>query len=117
MPTEYKKEDDYTLVATNTLPTGGTISRFFNFASQQVTTIFREKAEVSGEMRAYGSDGGVSVARAVALTSQMQVQKFSDLDSAVEVSLMHDRLVQAGGHPPALADILDKPKSSVAKLG
>lgn len=117
MPTQCKMEDDYTLLAVNTLSSGGTISRFFNFASQQVTTIFREKAEVSGEMRAYSSEGGVSVARAVALTSQMQVQKFSELDSTTELELMHEKLVQEGGHPPALPGTLDKSKHSVAKLG
>ncbi|TAL28372.1 MAG: hypothetical protein EPN97_14655 [Alphaproteobacteria bacterium] len=117
MTSEYRKEDDYTLSVTNTLPSGGSICRMFNFASRQVTTIFREKAEMQGEMRAYGSDGGVSVARAVALTSQMQIQKFSELDSLEEVDLMRRELIRRGGNPPEASEALDKPKSAVAKLG
>lgn len=116
MASEYRKEDDYTLSVTNMLPAGGSICRMFNFASRQVTTVFREKAEMTGEMRSYSSDGGVSVARAVALTSQMQIQKFSELDSLEEVDLMRQELIRRGGTPPE-ADTLDKPKSAVAKLG
>jgi hypothetical protein len=117
MTSEYRKEDDYTLSVTTSLPSGGSISRLFNFASQQVTTVFREKAEMQGEMRAYSSDGGVSVARAVALTSQMQIQKFSELDSLEEVDLMRQELIQRGGKPPEASEALDKPRSAVAKRG
>jgi hypothetical protein len=117
MASEYRKEDDYTLLVTNELPSGGSICRIFNFASQQITTVFREKAEMQGEMRAYSSDGGVSVARAVALTSQMHTQKFSELDSLAEVDFMRRALKNFGGNPPEASEALDKPKSAVAKLG
>ena len=117
MATQYQKEDDYTLLATNTLPTGGTVSRLFNFAAQQVTTIFREKAEMEKDVITYASNGGNAVARAVALTSQMQVQKFSELDSLAELEILRAELVKRGGHPPELGETLNKPKASVAKLG
>lgn len=117
MTSEYRKEDDYTLSVTNALPDGGSMCRMFNFASRQITTVFREKAEMQGEMRAYSSDGGVSVARAVALTSQMQIQKFSELDSLDEVDLMRQELLKLHGHPPEDSEALDKPRSAVAKLG
>lgn len=117
MASEYFKEDDYTLSVTNTLPSGGSICRMFNFASRQVTTVFREKAEMMGEMRAYGSNGGVSVARAVALTSQMHIQKFSELDNLDEVDFLRQELIKRGGKPPEASEALDKPKSAVAKLG
>ncbi|MEZ0224072.1 MAG: hypothetical protein ACAH83_05935 [Alphaproteobacteria bacterium] len=116
MASEYRKEDDYTLMVTNVLPSGGIICRIFNFASRQITTVFSEKSEVQGDLRAYGHDGGVSAARAVALTSQMQVQKFSELDSLEEVNLMRRELMIRGGKPPGVSETLDKPKSAVAKL-
>jgi hypothetical protein len=117
MPTQYRKEDDYTLIASNNLPASGTITRIFNFASEQVTTIYREKAELSGDMKAGGWDGGVSVAKSVALSAQMQIQKFSELDSLREVDLMREQLRKEGGNPPDACEALDKPKPSVAKLG
>jgi hypothetical protein len=117
MPTQYQKEDDYTLLVTNKLPGGGEITRLFNFAAQQVTTIFHEKAEMSAEKSAYASTGGVSVARAVALTSQMQVQKFSDFESQAELELMRQELIKRSGKPPELGETLGKTKPSITKLG
>ena len=44
--TEYKKVDDYTLLAMSELPAGGTLSRYFNFAAGEVTSIFSQKTEM-----------------------------------------------------------------------
>lgn len=118
--TTYRKEDDYTLLATSDVPGGGTLCRYFNFAAQQVTTLYTQRAELKGEVtkQTYSSGNfGVSQAVSVALTSQMQVQKFSDLDSLAEVELMRAELVSRGGKPPEL-DTPDKQKRpGISRLG
>lgn len=110
MPTKYSKENPYTLLAVDEVPDGGTLSRFFNFAAEQVTTIYREKAELKDSVKTYQSAGGNAVAASVALTSQFHVQKFSEFDSAVEIEMMHAELVRRGGKPPALNELPGKQK-------
>ena len=101
MATKYIKEDDYTLLVTNALPSGGTLSRFFNFASEQVTTVYERKETLTDKQNAgYSSSPAVSSAVSVALASQMSVQKFSEFDSQVEIELMREKLQKAGGTPP-----------------
>ncbi|MDE1151027.1 MAG: hypothetical protein PW788_00690 [Micavibrio sp.] len=101
--TRYSKEDDYTLCASTTvIGSKGVFSRYFNFAAEQVTTIFSERAELSTNKAAGSSQGGVAVAVSVALTSQMSVQKFSDFDSQVEIDLMRAELKKLGGNPPEM---------------
>ena len=81
---DYTKLNDYTLVEVTGV--GGTadgkLSRQFNFAAKQVTTIFRE---VSVKEK-------YDKPTSVAITSQMQIQKFSDFDSMDEVEMMHEKL-------------------------
>lgn len=115
MPSRYIKEDDYTLLVTNTLPSGGTLSRFFNFASEQVTTVYERKEALSDKQNAgYSSSPAVATAVSVALASQMSVQKFSEFDSPAEIELMREKLAKMGGTPPASNA---KPKfSSTPKL-
>ncbi|MCE9507804.1 MAG: hypothetical protein K8R48_05740 [Alphaproteobacteria bacterium] len=118
--TEYTQLDDYTLLATQNLPTGGTLSRYFNFAAGQIVTLFTQRSEMkdSAEKSTYSSEGGVAVSVAVstALTSQMQIQNFSSLDSTVELEQMHAILKQKGGNPPPLDEKLtgkiDKPSKN-----
>jgi len=99
--TRYSKEDDYTLCASSTVAgTKGVLCRYFNFAAEQVTTVFSERAELNTSKAAGSSQGGVAVAVSVALTSQMNVQKFSDFDSDVEIELMRAELKKLGGRPP-----------------
>lgn len=105
--TTYTKEDDYTLLAVSNVPDGGKLCRYFNFAAGEITTLFREKAQLNEKQREYGNGYAVSNAVAVALTSQMSVRKFSELDSFNEISLMHKELEKLGGHPPALEDIIN----------
>jgi hypothetical protein len=113
-------EDEYTLCATTRVPgADGTLCRYFNFAAEQVTTIFNAKAEMKDDKSAGGYDGGVSVAVSVALTSQMHIQKFSDLDSDAEIELMRAKLAELGGKPPASDDLGKgkKMRGTVAGLG
>lgn len=118
MATKYTKENPYTLLALDEVPGGGTLSRYFNFAAEQVTTIFRERAELKETIKAYQSSGGNAVAASVALTSQMHVQKFNEFDSAAEIEFMHAELVRRGGKPPALNELPGKQKrpAGISKL-
>jgi len=100
--TQYAKEDDYTLRASWNPPgSKGTLSRYFNFASEQVVTIFTERAEMEKSIKAGAYDGGAGISVAVALSSQMQIQRFSDMDSQTEIEMMREKLVSLGGKPPA----------------
>lgn len=106
--TRYTKEDDYTLLATSEVPDGGKLCRYFNFAAGEITTIYREKAEMQVEKTSgYSSTANVSVSVSTALTSQMSVRKFSELDSFNEVALLHKKLVDLKGNPPPLDDIIN----------
>lgn len=111
----YSKQNDFTLCEKTDVPGGGTLCRYFNFASATITTIFREKAMEKDSKAAGGYDGGVAVAIGLALTSQMQIQKFSELDSSREVALLHAELERQGGHPPPLEEILQSMDVSLGK--
>ncbi len=109
----YTKEDDYTLCVTSSVPNSrGSLSRFFNFAAEQVMTIFSERAELKDSKASGSYEGGVAVAVSVALTSQMQVQKFSDFDSQTEIELMREKLISLNGKPPATSGALHKAKTN-----
>jgi hypothetical protein len=116
--TEYKKLDDYTLLTTAQLPTGGSLCRIFNFAAGEVTSIFSQEATMSKEKEAgsYSTPKAVSVSVSTALTSDMSTRKFSEFDSTVEIQFMHAKLAELGGNPPSLDEVLtgkiDKPRRS-----
>lgn len=99
----YEKLNDYTLSVTTDFSRQSSadpeLRRIFNFLARQVTTVYSQW---------YGS----------AVSNSMVIQKFSELDSLAEVELMHKKLSQLGGTPPALADILpqDKPAIRPASL-
>jgi len=59
------------------------LRRIFNFKSRQITTIY-------------------SMWYGAGLTSSMETQNFSALDSLDEVRDMHRKLTELGGTPPAL---------------
>jgi hypothetical protein len=105
---QYSKHTDYTLMESADLPAGGSITRMFNFAAATVTTIFQQKADRHEQQKSWINGASVSVSDAVsvALTSQMQVQKFSEFDSLIELQLMHRKLVELKGKPPALEEVL-----------
>lgn len=105
MSTEsFDKDNDYTLVQNTTYIATNhhnrSIARIFNFKSAQVTTVVREWIS--------GTAGNT-------IHSQLDVRNFSEIDSKDEIRDMHKRLVDLGGKPPAIDDILPqsaaKPKS------
>ena len=113
MAERYRKENDYTISAVQDLPSGGLLTRQFNFASEQVTTIYERKAEKEQNFGSnYGSEPKAT-AVSVALSSQMTIQKFSDLDSQAEVEIMREKLLADNGKIPEASN--GKPKLS-AKL-
>lgn len=75
----------------------GRITRTFNFLSAQVTTVTRD---LTYETRG-GSAGGSS-----SVSTQTIIQNFSDIQSDAEIRLMHQKLRDAGGKPPAIDDVL-----------
>jgi len=86
-PEIYSKLNDYTLsVVTDFVRQAEAdpeLRRIFNFKARQVTTIYSMW---------YGH----------AVTSNMETQRFSDLDSLEEVAGMREKLIRLGGHPPEL---------------
>lgn len=108
MATSYDMEDDYTLRVTSAMKSGGTLSRYFNFAAEQVTTVYERKEQMKDQYRGYGDGASTSVS--VALASELHVQKFSELDSLLEVEMMHAKLKDLGGKPPALNGLPGKGK-------
>lgn len=104
---EYKKINDYTLDVTEPFGTGkGTLSRAFNFAAATVTTLYRESEK----------DATYGYGLAIALTSQMNIMKFSEFDSVAEIDYMREILVEKGGKPPELDPMLPR-KLPKNKLG
>jgi hypothetical protein len=87
----FEKLNDYTLSVTNDFQrmaqADPELRRIFNFEARQVTNIYTMW---------YGS--GIS--------TNMQIQKFSELDSLDEVKRMHQKLCDLGGDPPGIAEIL-----------
>lgn len=94
----FEKLNDYTISATLDFDrmerADSELRRIFNFKAQQVTSIY-------------------SMWYSQAVTSSMTTQKFSEFDSLDEIKLMHEKLVELDGHPPALPapnDGLGKPR-------
>lgn len=103
----YTKENYYTLTVVTPFPgTKGTLIRQFNYASEQLLTVFRERDSEKGEES--GVNGSISIAIAIALTSSMQIQLFSELTSHEEIKMMREKLIELKGHPP---EIKSKPRS------
>jgi len=72
-------------------------TRIFNFLSREVATLHRDwLSEGRGS-----SAGGTS-----AVSSTSHIQSFDDLASDLELRHMHAKLLELGGTPPALEDIL-----------
>ena len=93
MPNEetFEKINDYTLSVTTDFTRQAQadpeLRRIFNFQARQVTNIYSM----------WYRDG---------ISTAMQIQRFSDLDSLDEVETMHKKLCELGGQPPGLPDIL-----------
>ncbi len=113
---EYVKDNDYTVSVSQTrekvlaesyfpLKAVSAITRTFNFLAQQVTTTTRDFIYQSAAHN-YGGSSGVSVTT--------NIQNFADIQSPEEIALMHARLTDLGGKPPALDNMLTGP-SALAK--
>jgi hypothetical protein len=87
----FEKLNDYTLSVTNDFARQSgadpELRRIFNFRARQVTNIY-----------SMWDNAGV--------TTSMQIQKFSELDSLDEVCAMHKKLCELDGNPPGLPDIV-----------
>ncbi len=94
----FEKLNDYTLSVVNDFSrmdqADPELRRIFNFAAHNITTIYSMW---------YGS----------AVTSNMTVTKFSELDSLDEVQMMHGKLSALGGNPPALPAVDKLEKSAL----
>lgn len=116
MTEKFEKLNDYTLqVSVDMSPKAhrpesyelgetAKLSRIFNFRSAQVTTIMQQSAYIASD---YSSEGGAGVTAA----SQMSVQNFDEIQSQLEIELMHEKLKELGGKPPSLEQLrggLDK---------
>ena len=86
------------------------ITRTFNFLSEQVTTIARDVTAQAGGYKSGGSS---------AVTQSMTIENFSDFDSTREIEAMHKALVNSGGTPPPLDELAfmqhPKRKTQLAK--
>lgn len=91
-PEEFAKANDYTLVVSQVYATEKlskpTLTKVFNFASQEVSTYYE---------RGYAKDG-----MGVGFTVANSSKNFSELDSLAEVELMRAKLIALGGRPPEL---------------
>ncbi|HYD19060.1 MAG TPA: hypothetical protein VEF76_11325 [Patescibacteria group bacterium] len=118
--TTYRRLDENTLLARTDLAEGkewggARISRLFNFKARQLTTIY----ERGGTQEFKIPDGHYSSTPgyAAAVTSSMTVQNFRDLEGSDEIAEMHAKLVDLGGKPPALNEILPQKMDKKLKSG
>lgn len=75
------------------------LTRIFNFEAAQITTIVKASSLVANR---YGHDGGAGSSDSV----QMNITDFEDLTSIRELSRMHKKLIELGGTPPVLDDVV-----------
>jgi len=111
MTEEFKKVNDHTLRVTEDISLSdvhGTsyynqhtqksqLMRIFNFRSAQITTIAQQASYVIST----SGNGGSGAAN----STQMSVQNFDDVQSQLEIELMHAKLKELGGKPPSLEDL------------
>ena len=89
--------NDYTISDVTKLG-NASITKIFNFRSNQVTTVLID--EIRDEKWV---SVGVSIAAAV--STQMETQNFRDVESQEEIELARSRLLEAGGKPPVARQI------------
>ncbi len=73
-------------------------TRIFNFAAGQLTTD-RTSLIFQSRNNSAGGHSGVS--------KQVVIQNFTDIPCKIELELMHAKLVELGGKPPPLDDVLN----------
>ena len=82
-------QNSYT-ISTVSLVGGARLTRIFNFEAEQMTTILTDVMQ--------DPIGG-----STALSTQMIIQNFKDIESDAELRKIHKYLTEQGGKPPALA--------------
>jgi hypothetical protein len=97
MSEEFTKDNDYTLRIEITHQSQSNffrgLTRIFNFKAAQVSEIYREWLTSNG----------------AALANSMTVRNFSEIESKDEIRDMHKKLVELGGRPPAIDEVLPAP--------
>jgi hypothetical protein len=83
--------------APSSIRTISRVTRTFNFLAAQVTTQTYDAALQSGGYQS----GGVA-----AMSTTTLQQQFDDFASDREIRFMHNKLVEMGGTPPAIDDLL-----------
>jgi len=83
--------------APSSIRTISRVTRTFNFLAAQVTTQTYDAALQSGGYKT----GGVA-----AMSTATLQQQFDEFSSDREIRFMHDKLVELGGTPPAVDDLL-----------
>lgn len=99
MEEKFTKLNDYTLRVTAEERSGYRregYTKLFNFLARQVTTTQRDWLF---------EDRGSSAAGEAAMATATRVESFDELPGFGEVELMHQKLVDLDGKPPALDDI------------
>lgn len=111
MKETFEKVNDYTLRVDQTLESKDdsigyaassqhtNLTRLFNFEAAQITTIVKTSSLVANR---YGHNGGAGASDSV----QMHITDFEDLTSVRELSRMHKKLIELGGKPPVLDDVV-----------
>ena len=100
MEEKITKLNDYTLRVTAEERSGYRregYTKLFNFLARQVTTTHRDWLF---------EDRGSSAAGEAAMATTTIVESFDDLPGTGEVALMHKKLIELGGTPPALDTVL-----------
>ena len=100
MEENFTKLNDYTLRVTAEERTGYRregYTKLFNFLARQVTTTHRDWLF---------EDRGSSAAGEAAMATTTIVESFDDLPGTGEVELMHKKLIDLDGKPPALDTVL-----------
>ncbi len=83
--------------APSSIRTISRVTRTFNFLAAQVTTQTYDSALQSG---------GYNIGGVAAMSTTTLQQQFDDFSSDRELRFMHDKLVELGGTPPAIDDLL-----------
>lgn len=100
MEEHFSKLNDYTLRVTAEAREGYRregYTKLFNFLARQVTTTQRDWLF---------EDRGSNAAGEAAIATTTRVESFDDLPGTGEVELMHTKLRELGGTPPALDTVL-----------
>lgn len=100
MEEAFSKLNDYTLRVTAEERSGYRregYTKLFNFLARQVTTTHRDWLF---------EDRGSNAAGEAAMATTTIVESFDDLPGTGEVALMHAKLKELGGKPPALDAVL-----------